>query len=139
MRYKTEYEPHSPYGHMVELLRGHATPGLVIDLGCGHAAIAEVLVGHGFPYVGVDVDAEALGALRGRGLEAHAVDLGDPDRISDALRRVAAGRQVAAIIALDVVEHLTRPDDTLAALRAVMPDLGARWLGVSIPNVAHFD
>ena len=47
--------------------------------------------------------------LAERGIEAHAVDLADLDGLPDAVRTVAAGRPVAAITMLDVLEHLPDP------------------------------
>ncbi len=139
MKYEFEYRPDTPYGHMVQLLRDHVEPGAVIDLGCGNAAIAEPLIELGFSYIGIDVDPTALTILTERGLEVHHVDLTDTSGLADTIERIAAGRHVVAITALDVIEHLNRPLATLDAIRTAMGAIGSTWLGVSIPNVTHRD
>jgi SAM-dependent methyltransferase len=139
VKYEFSYEPHSPYGHLVDLLVEHVPVGTVIDLGCGHAAIAPPLAERGYHYVGVDVDAATIDALGARGVEAHRLDLTDTATLADGIVALAAGRRVVAITALDVVEHLPRPVEALRAVHDAMKRLDAKWLGVSIPNVAHVD
>jgi hypothetical protein len=57
MSYAFRYTDDSPYGHIVHLLDQHLPDrGLIIDLGCGHAAIAEPTLKLGFSYAGVDGD-----------------------------------------------------------------------------------
>ena len=139
MKYEFAYEPQSPYGHLVDLLIEHVPVGVVIDLGCGHAAIAQPLIERGHRYVGVDMDPATIEALTARGIEAHRLDLADTAALADGIVALAAGRPVVAITALDVVEHLPRPVDARRAVHEAMVRLGAEWLGVSIPNVAHAD
>ena len=54
-----------------------ATPrhGIVLDLGCGYAAIGEVLRDSGWDYVGGDRDTDAVADVVSRGLEGHVIDL----------------------------------------------------------------
>jgi len=138
-RYEFSFDPRSPYGHLVDLVVAHVPPGLVIDLGCGHAAIAGPLHEHGYQYAGADMDPATVDALTANGVEAHRLDLSATDALADAIVALAAGRPVVAVTALDVVEHLPRPVDSLRAVHAAMARLGAEWLGLSIPNVAHVD
>ncbi len=139
MKYDFDYRPDTPYGHMVQLVRDHVEPGVIIDLGCGNAAIAAPLRDLGFTYVGVDVDPTSLAALSERGEEVHCVDLRAANLLADALERVAGGRRIVAITALDVIEHLDRPLDVLRAIHGAMASASIPWLGISIPNVTHFD
>lgn len=139
MKYAFDYHSRTPYGHIIGLIEEHVQPGLVIDLGCGNAAIAEPLSELGFGYVGLDVDPTTLSVLADRGIEAHFVDLARTDELSATIHRIVGGRAVAAITALDVIEHLAHPLDALHAIHDAMSLTGATWLGVSIPNVTHFD
>ncbi len=105
MRYEFSYEPHSPYGHLVDLLVEHVPVGTVIDLGCGHAAIADALGAHGYHYIGVDVDPATVDALVARGVDAHRLDLTDTAALADGIVALAGDRSVVAITALDVVRN----------------------------------
>jgi SAM-dependent methyltransferase len=111
----------------------------VIDLGCGAAQIAAPLRELGFDYAGADVDAEALAAVRERGVETHTVDLSDLDGLPAAVQAIAAGRDVAAITMLDVLEHLPDPHRALTALGDALRSVDGELLGLSVPNVAHAD
>jgi hypothetical protein len=94
---------------------------------------------HGYQYVGADMDEATVGTLTAHGIEAHRLDLSATDALAEAIVALASGRPVVAITALDVVEHLPRPVDSLRAVHAAMARLGTEWLGLSIPNVAHVD
>lgn len=141
MRYNFPFSPDSPYAHIVELITSNvAERGVVLDLGCGHAAIAAPLVDAGFQYVGCDADRSTVDHLRSSGLaDAHLVDLTDVAALAGRLDQLIAGRRVVAVTALDVLEHLSNPDEVLTALHAWMSTCGAEYLGVSVPNVAHVD
>jgi len=147
MRYDFGYSDDSPYGHIVRLLDDHIdsvdTPderGLVIDLGCGLAAIEAPAVELGFSYCGLDGDAVTVDELvTRRGIDAHLIDLVDVAGLAARLDAVTAGRSVAAITAIDVLEHLPRPDQTLRALHAWARERGSPALLVSVPNVGHVD
>ena len=95
-RYDFAFDWDGPYGHAVRLVADHAPAGgLVLDLGCGAAAIAEPLAAAGFGYHGVDVDTETVERLRARGLPASVVDL-TSDKAALELRDIVAGSTVAA-------------------------------------------
>jgi SAM-dependent methyltransferase len=140
-RYHFAYADDSPYGHAVGLLKEHAfvKGGVVLDVGCGYGAIAEPVAGLGFAYVGVDREPFGPDDLRRRGFEASIVDLGEHDRLCDRLIGLLEGRPLAAIVALDVLEHLTNGPDVLLALRELSIAEGRCPLVVSVPNVAHLD
>jgi SAM-dependent methyltransferase len=139
-RYGFSFAWEGPYGYALELLRRiGARPGLVLDLGCGFAAISEPLIERGFEYVGCDIDEQALANLTKRGLEAHALDLMRIEELPEAVADLAAGRSVAAVLLLDVIEHMPATREFLKAVRAAAERLGRPPLVVSVPNVAHVD
>lgn len=140
-RYHFAYRPDSPYGHAVRLLaeHTHVEDGVVVDIGCGYGAIAEPLRELRLAYIGVDREPTGVADICHRGFEGAVVDLGEPDRLGPRIAELLAGRPLAALSALDVLEHLTNGPDILAALRQVAIDHGRVPLVVSIPNVAHLD
>lgn len=138
--YEFSFAWHSPYGHAVRLVEKLApTSGLVVDIGAGSGAIAQPLMDRGYEYVGVDIDDGALNSLTRKGLESHRLDLGDTERIADRLRDIASDRDVAAVLMLDVVEHMPRTRRFLTSLREALEALKRPLLLVSVPNVAHVD
>ena len=141
MRYDFDYTSESPYGHIVQLLDTHLPDrGLIVDLGCGHAAIAAPAINLGFSYVGFDGDPATVAELNEHSVvDAFVVDLSDLDRLAARLDEAIAGRPVAAVTAIDVLEHLPRPDATLRALHEWMLERNVAALAVSIPNVGHVD
>lgn len=155
LRYDFEVTAHSTYARAGRLLAAHAAPGLVLDLGCGTAALAGAVAAHGFGYLGIDVDAAGLGAARRRGIECVEADLSfltswtAPDAVPAAvgsIRAAVGDRPVSAVAMLDVVEHLADPDRVLAGVTRLIEEVGgpahverAPLLVVSIPNVAHVE
>ncbi|MET0133882.1 MAG: methyltransferase domain-containing protein [Kibdelosporangium sp.] len=135
--YDFEFSEHGPYGAALRLLDGTDLGGrLVLDIGCGAASVADPLRDRGATYVGVDLDEDMVAKLVLRGFEGHQVDLTAPG-LQATLAEIVAGRNVAAVLCLDVLEHVGRPEEVLAALTAV---LGAEVeLVASIPNVGHID
>ena len=139
-RYHFAFAWQSAYGHLVRLLEDvRPKPGVVLDLGCGHGAVAEPIRDRGYEYVGADIDAEALAELAGRGFETHALDLREVDRLPERLLKIADGRRVAALVLLDVIEHVNPTSDLLAAVRDSVDLLERPTVLVSVPNVAHVD
>ncbi len=139
-RYHSPYTADSPYAKVVGLVQAHGRAGgTVLDLGCGYGAIAEPLRALGFVYVGLDFEGEGLEDLARRGFAGRRVDLrvasALPDRLSDAL----GSAPLAAVTALDIIEHLTNGAELLAALRDFSVARGSAPIVVSIPNVTHVD
>lgn len=139
-RYQFSFSWESPYGHAIVLLERIGPPvGLVLDIGCGYAAIAEPLTNRGFDYCGIDIEADAVKSVADRGHEAHVLDVSATDELPARLRDILGGRSVSAMFALDVLEHLTDPRTFLTALRASLQPTSTPLLIVSVPNVAHAD
>ena len=136
-KYQFDYSDDTAAGRLVALLSAHATPGVVVDLGCGTAELAAPLTAAGFQYVGFDLDADVVRSLVAQGIDARVCDLAvdDPAQLVAA---ALAGRTLAAVTAIDVVEHVPGFDRLLAALSSTLAAHGA-LLGVSVPNVAHED
>lgn len=137
--YQFDFSEHGPYGAAMRLLRDSDLRGkVVLDLGCGAAAVSEPLKGLGATYVGVDVDEDAVTKATERGVETHVVDL-TTDALAADLRKVVGDRPVAAVLCLDVLEHVTEPADVLAAVTELTTVNPEAELVVSIPNVGHLD
>ncbi|MCA1694180.1 MAG: methyltransferase domain-containing protein, partial [Actinobacteria bacterium] len=138
--YDFDFAWESSYGCIVTLMGMHGRrEGLVLDLGCGSGAVAEPLTELGLTYVGCDISERALEVLRRRGFETHRLDLADLDGLAERLVKIADGRPVSAILMLDALEHLPDPEAFLAALRSCSLMLDHPLLGLSVPNVGHFD
>ena len=140
LRYDFSFAWESSYGHVVDLIkRLGLVRGVVIDLGCGVGSVAEPLRDLGYEYVGADIDSESLEQLAKRGLEGHELDLGQTAELAERMRGLAGGRRVAAVLLLDVIEHLPQTQVFLGAVREGLELLGRPPLLVSVPNVAHTD
>lgn len=139
-RYGFAYQVGTVYEQVVDLVGATAAPpGVLVDIGCGHGAVAEPLREMGFDYVGLDVDPEAVEALRRRGFEATRCDLGDPDDLARALDVALADRDLAGLVMLDCLEHLVDGPRVLQELQAFSRAHGSPPLVVSVPNVTHVD
>lgn len=133
----------SAHAHALELLAEHRAAGRVegavhLDLSCGRGQVADLL-GDRFDvtYVGVDTDAASVAAVRGRGHEAHQLDLDDPAEL-ERIDQILDGRSVASVTLVHGLEQRTDVPHTLAYLGRLL----ARERGVAVivvPNVTHVD
>lgn len=144
-KYDNAFGPRNSYGRALELILrhvGHAAEGddrIHLDIGCGHGHLAEELRKQtGLTYVGLDIDEEAVAALGGRGFEAHVMTLAGFETTAEGLEGVVAGRRVASISVLDVLEHLPDADGPMQAVGALAAKHGALTV-LSVPNVTHRD
>ena len=139
--YPREFGEDGSHGHCHRLLaRSGLTGGLVLDLGCSSGPLAEPVADLGFEYVGVDIDAGAVESVVARGFEGHVVDLGDDEEtVHAALEGILGDRRLAAVLLLDVLEHLVDPVPLLRALARLDAPHGGVHVIVSIPNVSHVD
>lgn len=141
MKYQPDFSADSARHNIVELVtRADLDPGVIIDLGCGHAAVAQPLTDLGFVYVGCDIDEEALAAVADQGHEAHTIDLrvGESE-LTDALESLLAGRTLVGVLTIDALEHVADPSVLLRAIHQLVQAHGDVSLFVSIPNVSHYD
>jgi SAM-dependent methyltransferase len=84
------------------LLAGLAKDAPILDIGCGGGELLAFLAQHGFGNGrGVDISAEQVALAQSRGVNAHVADIFDELRQPHVL---------GAIIAVDVLEHLTRDE-----------------------------
>jgi len=123
-QYPRTFSDHSSYGSALRLLDSAGiADGVVLDLGCGRSPLAEPMAERGLIHVGCDVDTEALADLAARGSETHVVSLlATEDDLLARLTEVLDGRPLAAVLALDVLEHLPEPTPTLLAVRRLVLD-----------------
>jgi SAM-dependent methyltransferase len=140
-QYPREFGIDGSHGHCHRLLaRSGLTGGLVLDLGCSTGPLAEPVSDLGFEYVGVDIEDASVAAVTARGFEAHVLDLaGDEDALERALGAVVGARRLAAVLLLDVIEHLVDPGPLLRAVARLDDGLGGVHVIVSIPNASHVD
>ena len=102
----------------------------VLDVGCAHGYLAEVLRGQGCGVVGIERDAADAARARAHCVEVLERDLEDPGW-ADGL----GAARFDAIVFSDVLEHLRDP---AAVLRRALPLLAPEgFIVASIPNVAH--
>ncbi|MEZ5963558.1 MAG: bifunctional glycosyltransferase/class I SAM-dependent methyltransferase [Planctomycetota bacterium] len=115
--------------HQAVLRRTFVDGTSVLEMGAGHGGVARALHARGLPVVAVD---------HHRPDEAFPFpylehDLDHP--FAEAVTR-ALGRQVDCVVALDVIEHLKRPEDGLQEIRAVLVP-GGRLIA-STGNIAFW-
>lgn len=104
----------------------------VLELGPAAGHVTRALIRRGCDVTGIEVDAEAAAGLAG--VAACIVgDLNDPTVIVKA----AEERKFDAVLAGDVLEHLSDPLRTLRACREALVPGG--YVVVSLPNVGHAD
>lgn len=141
-QYKFVYGPETVYARVVSLVEEHhaQNDGAVhLDLGCGFGAIAEPVRDLGLTYVGADLADAGIAELKGRGFEAHEVNLDDTAGLPATLERILAGRPLASISIIDTLEHVLHGPAVLAALGELSRTNGGAALILGVPNVAHRD
>lgn len=139
--YDVDFDWEAAHGRLVSLLVEHSARGIVVDLGCGFAPHVAPLLDAGFGFVGFDVDTDSVEALRKRGHDARLLDLANTGGVIDALDALAAELDgpIAAVIAIDVIEHLVEPHLLVAELTAWMRRNDVAHFAVSVPNASHRD
>ena len=91
------------------------TKSRVLDIGCGHGAIAKALLGRGFDVSGVEINQEALSSLRAAGINAIEKDISQPFSLD---------KQYDLILLLDVLEHVFDQADVLKEVDRILKDNG---------------
>jgi 2-polyprenyl-3-methyl-5-hydroxy-6-metoxy-1,4-benzoquinol methylase len=132
------FEHESAVGHAASLVRGLAidNSSKVVDLGAGTAVVSHALRQAGIAYHGLELHPVAVDLMHAAGIEATLCDLTDLDVVQATLDELG---DIGALMLLDVIEHLTQPQQLLGALSAWSLKHGEPALVVSVPNVSHFD
>ena len=134
------HEEGTVHEHVTRLLSSHALhEGVLLDLGCGFSAAAASSAELGLEYLGVASEPGGLEELSKQGVATALVDLGESTSLPKRLEEVLAGRQLAAIAALDLIGRTARPAELLKALAGVARRHKGAPLVVSVANVSHFD
>jgi glycosyltransferase involved in cell wall biosynthesis len=126
---------------VVDLVGVHrASAGkVVVDLGCGFGAIAEPIRDLGLEYIGLDQDSRSVQDLVDRGFEAKTGNLSDPTLVLPLIESVLDGRPLAAITAINFLEHITTGPALLDLIHTFSMSNGRPPLLISVPNATHFD
>jgi glycosyltransferase involved in cell wall biosynthesis len=126
---------------VVDLVGVHRASGgkVVVDIGCGFGAIAEPIRDLGLEYIGLDQDSRSVQDLVDRGFEAKAENLSDPTLVVPLIESVLDGRPLAAITAIDFLEHITTGPALLELTHTFSMFNGGPPLVISVPNATHFD
>jgi 2-polyprenyl-3-methyl-5-hydroxy-6-metoxy-1,4-benzoquinol methylase len=132
------YQHESAVAHAAGLVRdlGLAPTDTVVDLGAGTAVVSHALREAGLSYHGLEIHEVAVDLMREAGIAATQCDLTDLSAVEMALNDIG---NIGALMLIDVIEHLTQPEQLLAALASWSLKHGEPQLVVSVPNVAHFD
>ncbi|MBF6555682.1 MAG: glycoside hydrolase family 99-like domain-containing protein [Acidimicrobiales bacterium] len=132
------FEHESPVGHAAGLVRALALDhgAKAVDLGAGTAVVSHPLRQAGVAYHGLELHPVAVDLMHSAGIDATQCDLTDLDAVQSTLDELG---HVGALLLLDVIEHLTQPQQLLSALSAWSLKHGEPALVVSVPNVSHFD
>jgi len=140
-RYRFQYQERSVFEKAIGLLSRLRNPDgkVVIDLGCGYGAIAELVRDAGLTYLGFDVDAAAVNDLRARGFEATIADLSDGGRAATMIEHQLGSRSLTAIVMIDVLEHLTNGAEILSSMQRLALARGGVPLILAVPNITHVD
>jgi len=104
---------------------------LVLEVGCAHGYLAEVLREQGCRVTGIEIDAEDAARARAHCEQVIVADVEEAGWI-DELREP----QFDAVVFSDVLEHLRNPSRVLREVRRLLKPEGG-FIVASVPNVAH--
>lgn len=104
----------------------------VLELGCATGYFAAALTRLGHDVTGLEGDVDAVELCRQRGVRATAVDLSAAEPFD-----CVGGQKFDAVLAMDLLEHLPRPQQLLKALPALLNPAGK--LIITGPNVAYWN
>ena len=104
---------------------------LVLDVGCAHGYVAEVLRKQGCRVIGIEIDPEDAARAREHCEQVLVRDVEEPGWIEE-LRE----HRFDVVVLSDVLEHLRNPARLLGEVRGLLePERG--FIVASVPNVAH--
>ena len=98
------------------------------DIGCGGGLITEPMARLGFQVTGVDADADAIEIAQAHG---QASNLKIDYRVATVESLARSRRRFDAVLALEIVEHVTDPQPFLAACGSLLKPGGA-FIGATI-------
>ncbi len=110
--------------------------GTIVDLGGGPGSLHRALANSGIPYLGLDINPEAVTMMQSAGIDARECDLTDLEGLQDTLETVP---KVGALAMIDVLGHLVQPQQLLSMLSSWSLKHDAPALVLAVPNVGHFD
>jgi hypothetical protein len=136
--YTYPFQHDSTVANAAELVRDLALDqgSTVADLGAGTAVVSYALRDTGFSYHGLEIHPVAVDLMHQAGIDATICDLSNIEEVQSVLDQLD---NVGALMMLDVIEHLTQPQQLLSGLSAWALKHGEPALVVSVPNVTHFD
>jgi SAM-dependent methyltransferase len=102
----------------------------VADLGAGAGAMSARLLDAGYEVTALDIDP---GIFRVRGAGFTRCDLSDPEEVGALAKRLSG--TFDAVVAIEVIEHMTDPWRLVDLSRAILRDGG--YFFVTTPNVAN--
>jgi 2-polyprenyl-6-hydroxyphenyl methylase / 3-demethylubiquinone-9 3-methyltransferase len=94
----------------------------LLDIGCGGGLVSEPMARLGFSVTGIDAGVEAISSARAH---SEAVGLSIDYRVSTAEALAAREEQFDAVLALELVEHVTNRNVFFAALGRLVRPAGA--------------
>jgi 2-polyprenyl-3-methyl-5-hydroxy-6-metoxy-1,4-benzoquinol methylase len=117
------------YARTVALVADRVSPKTILDVGCGRGYLPAVLSRLGWDAHAVEISPGAAAYARRRFALAN-VFTGTVEQYA----RSNVARTFPLVTAIDVIEHVPRPDEFVAALARVVEPAG--WLIVDTPNGA---
>lgn len=97
----------------------------VLDVGCGFGETAQLLLDHGYQVIGLDLSEEAISRAQQRAPAAQLL-------VGSAYRLPFEDSRFAAVVSLDVLEHLEQPEVAIAEMVRVLQPGG--WLIITVPH-----
>jgi 2-polyprenyl-6-hydroxyphenyl methylase / 3-demethylubiquinone-9 3-methyltransferase len=120
------------FGRNISSLRPFEELNL-LDIGCGGGLIAEPMSRLGFAVTGIDADATAIEVARAH---AQAVGLSIDYRIATAESLAETDQRFDAVLALEIIEHVTDPNVFLGCV-GMLASRGGAFIGATLNRTAR--